>query len=93
MKIMTCPVNGPRNISEFVCGGEVKPEPDPATCTDAEWTEHLFLEANTAGVVTEWWLHAPTNTWFIARRNTVTDEVLETMTVDAFVARQSGGAS
>lgn len=93
MKIMTCPVNGPRNISEFVWAGEVKTEPDPAQCSDAAWTEHLFLEANVAGVVTEWWLHAPTNTWFIARRNTVTDEVLETMTVESFLARGTGGAA
>ena len=24
MKIMPCPLNGPRNISEFVCGGEAE---------------------------------------------------------------------
>ncbi len=89
MKIMTCPVNGPRNISEFAWGGEIKPSPDPATCTDTEWTDHLFLEANVAGVISEWWLHTPTNTWFIARRNTVTDEILETMTVDTFFSRRS----
>lgn len=89
MKIMTCPVNGPRNISEFVWGGEVKPMPDPATCSDREWTTYLFIEDNTAGIVHEWWVHAPTNTWFIARRNTITDEILETMTVDTFFARQA----
>ena len=48
---------------------------------------------NLAGEIYEWWLHAPTNTWFIARRNTVTDNVLETMTVDAYFARQSKDAS
>lgn len=88
MKIMICPVNGPRNISEFAWGGEMKPDVDPTTCTDQEWTGHLFLEANVAGVVTEWWLHTPTNTWFIARRNTLTDEVLETMTPDAYFKRE-----
>ena len=31
MKILTCPINGPRNISEFVWGGELKSMPDPAT--------------------------------------------------------------
>lgn len=88
MKIMICPVNGPRNIAEFAWGGEVKPDVDPATCTDREWTDHLFLEANIAGIVTEWWLHTPTNTWFIARRNTLTDEILETMTLDAYYTRE-----
>ena len=34
MKIMPCPLNGPRNISEFVCGGEVLDMPDPATGSD-----------------------------------------------------------
>ena len=33
---------------------------------------------NTAGVVREWWCHAATNFWFIAERNTVTDEILRT---------------
>lgn len=90
MKILTCPINGPRNISEFVWGGPVKAAPDPATCSDEEWTAHLFLEANVAGEVDEWWLHAPTNTWFIARRNTITDTVLATMTVDDYFARRDG---
>lgn len=90
MKLMNCPLNGARNISEFVWGGEVKAMPDPATATDAEWTEYVFLENNIAGVVHEWWLHAPTNYWFIARRNTVSDEILETMTVDTYFARHAG---
>jgi sarcosine oxidase, subunit delta len=93
MKILNCPLNGPRNISEFVWGGEMKPMPDPATATDAQWTDFLFLEDNTAGEITEWWLHAPTNYWFIARRNTLTDEILETMTYDAFLARHKANAS
>jgi sarcosine oxidase subunit delta len=89
MKIMNCPLNGPRNISEFVWGGDVKAMPDPAACSDREWTDHLFIEENIAGIVHEWWLHAPTNFWFIARRNTITDEILETMTVDRFFDRSS----
>ncbi|MDX2306970.1 MAG: sarcosine oxidase subunit delta [Hyphomicrobium sp.] len=93
MKIMNCPLNGPRNISEFVCQGDVKDMPDPATATDVEWTAYLFLEENLAGEVVEWWLHTPTNYWFIARRNTITDEILETMTVDAYFARKSTAAT
>ena len=95
MKILTCPINGPRNISEFVWGGEVKAMPDAAS-SDDQWTEYLFLEQNVAGEIYEWWLHAPTNTWFIARRNTITDNIVETMTVDAYFARtsaQSGGSA
>ncbi len=89
MKIMNCPLNGPRNITEFVSFGEVREMPDPATVSDADWGAYVFLENNSAGVIDEWWLHAPTNFWFIARRNTVTDEVLETMTVDQYRASRS----
>ena len=30
MKILNCPLNGPRNISEFVCCGELKEMTAPA---------------------------------------------------------------
>jgi sarcosine oxidase, subunit delta len=78
MKVMNCPLNGPRNISEFAWGGEVKPMPDPASLDDRAWGDWLFLENNEAGVVREWWCHVPTSFWFIAERNTVTDEILKT---------------
>ena len=78
MKVMNCPLNGPRNISEFVWGGEVKPMPDDSKLSDREWADYVFLENNTAGVVREWWCHAPSNTWFIAERNTLSDEVVRT---------------
>ncbi len=78
MKIMNCPLNGPRNISEFVWGGEVKPMPEAAGLSDRDWAEYVFLENNTAGVVREWWCHVPTSFWFIAERNTVTDEIVRT---------------
>ena len=74
MKIMPCPLNGPRNISEFVCAGEFEIEPDPATASDPDWADHLFMLDNQAGIVREWWYHVPTSYWFIAERNTVTDE-------------------
>ncbi len=78
MKIMTCPLNGSRNISEFIHGGEVREMPDPSRASDAEWADYVFLEANAAGVVREWWCHAATSYWFIAERDTVADEILRT---------------
>lgn len=84
MKIMTCPLNGPRNISEFICGREVKEMPDPSACSDQAWAAHLFLEDNIAGEVVEWWMHVPTSYWFIVRRNTITEEIIETYTVGEF---------
>ena len=71
-------MNGPRNISEFVCGGEVEQMPDPVTGSDHEWAEYLFMENNLKGVVREWWMHVPTSYWFIAERNTETEEIIKT---------------
>ena len=82
MKIMPCPLNGPRNIQEFICAGTVEPHPDPNRCSDDEWTEYVWLEENLAGVVREWWCHVATSYWFIAERNTVTDEILATYPAD-----------
>lgn len=77
MKIMPCPLNGPRNISEFTCGGEVLELPGPECSRDA-WVDYVYLENNRAGVVREWWYHTPTAYWFIAERDTRTDEILGT---------------
>lgn len=78
MKIVHCPLNGPRNAQEFVNAGEVQVEPDPAAASDAEWAAYLFMRENRAGVVREWWCHVPTSYWFVAERDTRTDEILRT---------------
>ena len=78
MKIMNCPLNGPRNISEFICFGEVTQMPNPQELNDEEWADYMWMSNNTAGVVHEWWCHSATSYWFIAERNTVTDEILKT---------------
>jgi sarcosine oxidase subunit delta len=78
MKIINCPLNGPRNASEFLWGGEVKDMPDPSSADAAVWADYVFLQENEAGVVREWWCHVPTAFWFIAERDTRTDEILRT---------------
>src|SRR3954469_19822614 len=88
MKVMNCPLNGPRNISEFVWGGEVKPMPDETKLSDRDWADYVFLENNTAGGVREGWGHVPPSFWFIAERNTVTDEIVKTyLASEVFKAR------
>ena len=82
MKIMPCPLNGPRNIQEFICAGPVEPHPGPNSCSDREWTEYVWMEENLAGVVREWWCHVATSYWFIAERDTVRDEILATYPAD-----------
>ena len=57
MKIMHCPLNGPRNISEFTYGGQVHTMPDPKTCDDPSWARYVFYEENAIGIVREWWQH------------------------------------
>lgn len=68
--------------------GEIKDIPDQANCSDLEWTNYLFMEDNLAGEVEEWWLHAPSNYLFVARRNTLTDEVLWTKSVADYFGRK-----
>jgi len=77
MKLMPCPLNGPRNIQEFVCAGVVRAMPD-ADASTAVWADYTFMQENIAGVVREWWMHVPTSYWFIAERDTRTDEIVKT---------------
>ncbi len=84
MKILTCPLNGPRNIAEFTYGGEYHPDPDPDVADDRSWAEHVFFHDNRAGIVVEWWCHTPSAFWFLAERDTRTDEVLRTFRVEEY---------
>jgi sarcosine oxidase subunit delta len=77
MKILHCPLNGPRNISEFAYLGEVKTVP-AAAAGATEWSNFVFIERNPAGPVREWWMHLATNYVFIVDRDTRTDEILAT---------------
>jgi sarcosine oxidase subunit delta len=78
MKLMTCPINGPRAISEFVCAGEVRDMPDPATSSDALWADYVFNRNAVPAVKQEWWCHTPSGVWFIAERDTSSDTIQRT---------------
>jgi sarcosine oxidase subunit delta len=78
MKLLTCPMNGPRNIEEFESFGPLKSEPDPAATTDDEWARQLFRVDNRPRVIVEWWRHAPSNYFFLAERDIVTNTILRT---------------
>ena len=77
MKLLPCPLNGPRNVDEFECLGPERPEPPP-DAGDRDWAAYLFRAENRAGTVTEWWRHVPSNTVFLAERHTVTDTITRT---------------
>jgi sarcosine oxidase subunit delta len=80
MKLLNCPLNGPRNISEFACLGEVKAWP-ASDAETAEWANFIFTEPNPAGFIREWWIHLATNYVFIVERDTLTDEIFRTYRV------------
>ena len=76
--LVSCPHCGARNVSEFRFGGERTVRPEPGAPAD-EWTGYFYDRRNTAGPQREWWYHSlGCRRWFVALRNTVTNEVLET---------------
>lgn len=78
MKLLRCPLNGVRPVSEFAYVGEVRAMPDPDTATDAQWASYVFDRSGVPGVKREWWYHLPSGTWFIAERDVASDTVLGT---------------
>lgn len=78
MKLLNCPINGLRPLSEFLFGGECREMPNPDTSNDLAWASYVHYRDNAPGIKKEWWYHTPSGTWFIAERNTMTDEVLNT---------------
>lgn len=83
MKLLTCPMNGPRNIDEFQSFGPVRGTLDPASTPDAAWSRHLFRAENRKGTVLEWWRHVPSNFFFLAERDLVSNEILRTFEASA----------
>lgn len=78
MKIIHCPVNGPRPLQEFTYGGPLRPMPDPDQASDAEWGDYVFNRNGAPGVKREWWYHIASGVWFVAERDTLTDTFLRT---------------
>ncbi len=74
MLLIECPWCGPRDETEFSCGGEadiVRPK-DPDSLDDAQWADYLFMRKNIKGVHREQWSHsAGCRRWFNVERDTV----------------------
>ena len=80
MLLITCPHCGPREESEFSCGGEAHIARPLAenSLTDAEFSDYLFLRDNPKGMFLERWRHtAGCRRWFNMARDTVTHEIVE----------------
>ncbi len=71
---IACPWCGPRDESEFSCGGEAhiaRPK-DPGTLSDAQWADYLFMRTNPRGAHREQWNHTHgCRRWFNVVRDTV----------------------
>ncbi|MBM3518637.1 MAG: sarcosine oxidase subunit delta [Alphaproteobacteria bacterium] len=81
MLLIACPHCGPREQTEFVCGGEshIERPPTPEALTDHDWGQYLFMRKNPKGWHYERWLHAQgCRRWFNVARHTVSHEVRAT---------------
>jgi heterotetrameric sarcosine oxidase delta subunit len=76
--LLTCPNCGPRDVNEFRYAGEVTRRP-AATPSPRELAEYVHFRDNVAGIQREWWYHQfGCELWFLAERDTRTNEVLRT---------------
>jgi sarcosine oxidase, subunit delta len=75
MLLIHCPWCGPREQTEFSCGGEahiVRPA-DTDALTDEAWGDYLFMRKNPRGRHLEQWVHTyGCRRWFNVERDTVT---------------------
>ena len=71
---------GTREVTDFGFGGEVSRRP-PSRPTRRELNEYAYFRRNVAGVQREWWVHrSGCGAWFLAERDTRTNEVHWTAT-------------
>ena len=74
--LLPCPNCGPRDVNEFVYGGELTQRPQHAPSLE-ELTAYVYGRRNVAGRQREWWFHRfGCELWFQAERDTRTNEVL-----------------
>lgn len=52
--------------------------PDPKKADDAVWADYIFNRSGEPGIQCEWWYHSASSTWFIAERDTASDEIVRT---------------
>jgi heterotetrameric sarcosine oxidase delta subunit len=76
--VVRCPNCGPRESTDFSFGGEVTPRPREKP-TARELGAYNYFRDNVAGVQREWWYHrSGCGAWFVAERDTRTNEMLRT---------------
>ena len=77
--LLTCPNCGVREVTDFGFGGETSERPVERPASLRELGEHNYFRRNVAGVQREWWVHrSGCRAWFLAERDTRTNELLWT---------------
>jgi heterotetrameric sarcosine oxidase delta subunit len=85
MLSIACPWCGPRDETEFSCGGEahIALPPDPDALDDAAWANHLFMRTNPKGQHRERWVHVHgCRRWFNVVRDTTTELIAAVYRID-----------
>src|SRR6202142_1719535 len=83
---LECPSCGLRDVNEFKFQGEITRRPRSRP-TRRELFDYVYFRDNVAGVQREWWYHrVGCGRWFIAERDTTTNEVLSTSVPSAGAA-------
>ncbi len=76
--LLTCPNCGVREVTDFGFGGEIgsRPESKPSR---RDLNAYNYFRRNVAGRQREWWFHrSGCRAWFVAERDTTTNEVFLT---------------
>ncbi len=79
MHLIPCPWCGPREESEFACGGEahLSRPPDPDGLSDAAWADYVFMRTNPKGPHRERWVHVHgCRRWFNVVRDTLSHRIV-----------------
>jgi heterotetrameric sarcosine oxidase delta subunit len=91
--LLTCPNCGTREVTDFGYGGEVTVRPTSRP-DRRELNTYNYFRRNVAGVQREWWFHrSGCRAWFVAERDTTTNEVKSTALPGALDAPQTPEAS
>ena len=80
MMLIDCPFCGPRDETEFSCGGEAHIARPLAEnkISDAEFADYLFMRDSPKGLFLERWRHsAGCRRWFNMARDTVSHDIVE----------------
>jgi sarcosine oxidase, subunit delta len=91
--LLSCPNCGVREVTDFGFGGEVSRRPAERPASLRELGDYTYFRRNAAGVQREWWVHrSGCRAWFLAERDTRTNEVLWTARPGDAAAAGAGSA-